>query len=73
MTIQRIYKCEKSVLLLGDGRTAGVQLQAVEGGLSAAMPGELCDSTAQHLVKFDTLNPYTYDQKSLTVHNKVWV
>ena len=43
----------------------------MEGGLSEPLPGEQTDLQAGCLVRYDTLNPFTYIQKSLIVKNKV--
>lgn len=56
--------------IAGEGQTAATQLVSMEGGLADQLPGELCDISAQHLLKFDTLNPYTYYQKMMIVKNK---
>ena len=58
------------MLCLGVGQVAAVEIGSIEGGLSNALPGEVCDVSAQHLIKFDTLNPYTYMQKEIEVVNK---
>jgi hypothetical protein len=42
---------------------------SVERGLSEAAPGELVDSTAEHLIKFDQLNPFTYTDRIAVVKN----
>ncbi|KAK2147788.1 hypothetical protein LSH36_535g01010 [Paralvinella palmiformis] len=55
--------------LTGEGQSAGVELIDVQGGVSDPLPGELCDLTAQHLIRFENLNPFTYLQKSITVKN----
>ncbi|XP_077978029.1 deleted in lung and esophageal cancer protein 1-like [Glandiceps talaboti] len=59
----------KHFTLKGIGQNAGVELASVSEGESFALPGELCDVTAQHQVKFDTLNPMTYTQKKLVIKN----
>ena len=48
---------------------ASVELVSVEDGLSEPSADELCDITAQHLVKFANLNPFTYVQRIVTVRN----
>ena len=58
-------------LISGKGKTASVEISSMEGGLSEVLSGEQSDTTAQHLVRFDTLNPFTYYQKSLIIKNKV--
>ncbi|XP_070564757.1 deleted in lung and esophageal cancer protein 1-like [Ptychodera flava] len=59
----------KHFFLKGEGQAAGVELASVSDGESFAMPGELCDVTAQHQIKFQTLNPMTYTQKKIVVRN----
>ncbi|KAK7110848.1 deleted in lung and esophageal cancer protein 1-like isoform X2 [Littorina saxatilis] len=53
----------------GEGQMVKLTLAKVERGESAALPGELCDRSANHLVKFDDLNPFTYTERSITVQN----
>nr|XP_006817129.1 PREDICTED: LOW QUALITY PROTEIN: deleted in lung and esophageal cancer protein 1-like [Saccoglossus kowalevskii] len=56
--------------LKGEAQLASVELSLVSDGEQFSMLGELCDATAQHLVKFDNLNPMTYTQKTMVVRNK---
>ena len=56
-------------LNLGEGQVASVELAHVEDGLAEPLPDELCDITAQHLMKFANLNPFTYVQRTVTVKN----
>lgn len=42
---------------------------SVERGTSDPVPGELTDNTAQHLIRFDDLNPFTYTDRSIIVRN----
>ena len=56
-------------MFVGEGQTAAVELMSVEDGLAEPAPGELCDITAQHLIRFDNLNPYTYIQKAVKLKN----
>ena len=44
-------------------------LSNVERGEGVVDPGELCDRSAQHLIKFDDLNPFTYTERSISVQN----
>ncbi|XP_060555800.1 deleted in lung and esophageal cancer protein 1-like isoform X2 [Ruditapes philippinarum] len=55
--------------LKGEAQRASVELVSVERGLSEAAPGELVDSTAEHLIKFDQLNPFTYTDRIAVVKN----
>lgn len=57
-------------LVSGVAQMAEVELLSVERGLSAALPGELSDVTANNLIRFDELNPFTYTDKSIVVKNK---
>jgi len=50
-----------------------VELGYVEDGLSQQQIGEVCDVTAQHLVRFIALNPYTYTQRFIAVKNCMYV
>ncbi|XP_033106181.1 deleted in lung and esophageal cancer protein 1-like [Anneissia japonica] len=60
----------KHFTLKGEGQSPGVRLVSVKpGGESFPVPGEICDTTAQHHVNFDTLNPMTYTEKKLQVQN----
>uniref|UniRef100_A0A8W8MX88 Deleted in lung and esophageal cancer protein 1 n=1 Tax=Magallana gigas TaxID=29159 RepID=A0A8W8MX88_MAGGI len=60
----------KHFTLRGIAQMAEVELLSVERGLSAALPGELSDVTADNLIRFDELNPFTYTDKSIVVKNK---
>ena len=53
----------------GKGVSPRVELDYVEDGLSQRQVGEVCDITAQHLVRFIALNPYTYTQRCITIKN----
>ncbi|KAK7508441.1 hypothetical protein BaRGS_00000007 [Batillaria attramentaria] len=52
-----------------EGQVVKVSLAEVERGEAEALPGELCDRSAQHLIKFDDLNPFTYTERCIKVHN----
>ncbi len=47
-----------------------MELGLVEGDVAHARPGDARDVSAQHLVRFPSLNPYTYTQRALEVVNK---
>ena len=53
----------------GEAEKAGVDLVSVERGTTQPLPGELTDATAQHLIRFDNLNPFTYTDRSCVVKN----
>jgi hypothetical protein len=55
--------------LTGEAQSARVELVAVERGVAEPAPGELCDRSAQHRVKFDDLNPFTYTDRNICVKN----
>lgn len=58
-----------TIFLIGKGQLAGVEFVAVDGGNSEKETGELCDLTAQKLIRFDDLNPFTYTQKTMILSN----
>ena len=53
----------------GKGVNARVELDYVEDGVSQRQFGELCDVAAQDLIRFITLNPFTYTQRTISVKN----
>lgn len=53
----------------GEGQIVKVTLTQVERGEEEALPGEMLDCTAQHLIKFDDLNPFTYTERAISVKN----
>lgn len=55
--------------LRGEGQIVRVTLTQVERGDAEVQPGELRDRSAQHLIKFDDLNPFTYTERTITVTN----
>ncbi|XP_041367117.1 deleted in lung and esophageal cancer protein 1-like [Gigantopelta aegis] len=59
----------KHVNVKGQGEIAKVELVSVEHGLSEHMLGELHDTTAEHFIRFDELNPFTYTDRNISVHN----
>ena len=59
----------KSCSFLGEAQKAGVELVSVERGTTEPLPGELTDATAKHLIRFDSLNPFTYTDRSCVVKN----
>ncbi|KAK6165505.1 hypothetical protein SNE40_022422 [Patella caerulea] len=56
--------------LTGEGQMASVSLEYVENGVKEPLPGELCDKSAQHLIQFEELNPYTYIERTIKVKNQ---
>lgn len=56
-------------LLQGEAQKAGVELVSVERGTSDPLPGEMTDNTAQHLIRFDDLNPFTYTDRAIIIKN----
>ncbi|XP_056008414.1 deleted in lung and esophageal cancer protein 1-like isoform X2 [Ostrea edulis] len=59
----------KHFTLKGEAQKAEVELINVERGLSEALPGELSDVSAENLIRFDELNPFTYTDKTIVVKN----
>lgn len=59
----------KHFTLKGEGQRAHVEIVSVERGMSEPLPGELTDVTAQCLIKFDQLNPFTYTDRTAVVKN----
>ncbi|XP_071961985.1 deleted in lung and esophageal cancer protein 1-like [Antedon mediterranea] len=60
----------KHFTLKGEGQEPGVKLVSVKpGGESFPLLGEICDTTAGHLINFDTLNPMTYAEKKVQIQN----
>ena len=58
-----------SVYCTGKGQEASMELVHVEGGVAEHYPDELPDYSAQHLIRFEPLNPFTYMQRAITVKN----
>ncbi|ESO99858.1 hypothetical protein LOTGIDRAFT_238688 [Lottia gigantea] len=54
----------------GEGQLATISLEYVDSGLKERLPGEIGDVSAQHLIEFEELNPYTYVEKTVKVQNK---
>lgn len=61
------------VHFIGQGQMATVEFVAVDGGTSEKEAGESCDVSAQKLIRFEDLNPFTYTQKSLILSNTTLV
>ena len=59
----------KLCIISGEGQVVNVTLSKVERGEAVPQAGELCDRSAQHLIKFDDLNPFTYTERSISVQN----
>ncbi|RUS82779.1 hypothetical protein EGW08_009443 [Elysia chlorotica] len=59
--------------LKGEGEYAKIGLAEVEMGLSDYSPSEFRDISAQNLLRFDELNPFTYTERLVKVvnHTKV--
>ncbi|XP_053116258.1 deleted in lung and esophageal cancer protein 1 isoform X2 [Hemicordylus capensis] len=57
------------ITVTGLGQLIGLKLLSVTGGESSPIPGELTDVTAQHLVRFESLNPYSMAEKTLVLRN----
>ena len=62
-------QCRFHFFFLREGQMAQVELASVEEGVDEPLAGEPMDVTAAHLIRFNTLNPYTYVQKKVSVRN----
>ncbi|KAJ6659300.1 hypothetical protein lerEdw1_019171 [Lerista edwardsae] len=63
----------QDITVTGLGQLIALKLLSVSGGESSPLPGELTDVTAQHLVRFDALNPYSTAEKTLVLRNMTHV
>ncbi|XP_078681945.1 deleted in lung and esophageal cancer protein 1-like isoform X2 [Branchiostoma floridae x Branchiostoma belcheri] len=59
----------KHFTVKGVGQTAGVEMMMVAGGESEPLPGEILDATARHLVRFDSVHPMTFAQRTMAIRN----
>nr|XP_023656043.1 deleted in lung and esophageal cancer protein 1 isoform X1 [Paramormyrops kingsleyae] len=59
----------RDISIQGTGQLVTLQLVSVTGGEEWPMPGELCDFSAQHLVRFGPTNPQCTLQKELVIRN----
>uniref|UniRef100_A0A8C7LHC7 Deleted in lung and esophageal cancer protein 1 Ig-like domain-containing protein n=1 Tax=Oncorhynchus kisutch TaxID=8019 RepID=A0A8C7LHC7_ONCKI len=59
----------KDITVQGQGQLIGLELVCVSGEEEVPALGELCDVTAEHYVRFPTANPYSVQQKTLTIRN----
>eukprot|EP00058_Branchiostoma_floridae_P005202 XP_002590690.1 hypothetical protein BRAFLDRAFT_125551 [Branchiostoma floridae] len=59
----------KHFTVKGVGQTAGVEMMMVAGGESEPLPGEILDATARHLIRFDSVHPMTFAQRSMAIRN----
>uniref|UniRef100_A0A4W3GG86 Deleted in lung and esophageal cancer protein 1 Ig-like domain-containing protein n=1 Tax=Callorhinchus milii TaxID=7868 RepID=A0A4W3GG86_CALMI len=57
----------------GTGQLVALDFVSVTGGESPAAPGECTDMTAEHFVRFDTINPQTCSQKEIIIRNATYV
>uniref|UniRef100_A0ABM5GMR3 Deleted in lung and esophageal cancer protein 1 isoform X2 n=1 Tax=Pogona vitticeps TaxID=103695 RepID=A0ABM5GMR3_9SAUR len=61
------------ITVTGLGQLIALQLLSVTGGESCPLPGELMDVTAQHFVRFESLNPHAVAEKTLVLRNMTHV
>ncbi|KAM6452904.1 deleted in lung and esophageal cancer protein 1 [Liasis olivaceus] len=61
------------IIVTGLGQLIALKLLSVSGGESNPLPGELIDVTSQHLVRFDSVNPYSIAEKTLVLRNTTHV
>ncbi|XP_021361346.1 deleted in lung and esophageal cancer protein 1-like isoform X1 [Mizuhopecten yessoensis] len=59
----------KHFTIKGVAQRAGVDLTLVERGEGNIAPGEMTDNTAEHMIRFDDLNPFTYTDRTVVVKN----
>ncbi|XP_033743778.1 deleted in lung and esophageal cancer protein 1-like isoform X2 [Pecten maximus] len=59
----------KHFTIKGIAQRASVDLMMVERGEGNIAPGELTDNTAEHMIRFDDLNPFTYTDRTVVVKN----
>ncbi|CAH1233881.1 DLEC1 [Branchiostoma lanceolatum] len=59
----------KHFTVKGVGQTAGVEMMMVAGGESEPLPGEILDATARHLIRFDSVHPMTFAQRTMAIRN----
>ncbi|XP_069130810.1 deleted in lung and esophageal cancer protein 1-like isoform X4 [Argopecten irradians] len=59
----------KHFTIKGIAQRASVDLTMVERGEGNIAPGELTDNTAEHMIRFDDLNPFTYTDRTIAVKN----
>ncbi|XP_060064823.1 deleted in lung and esophageal cancer protein 1-like [Ylistrum balloti] len=59
----------KHFTIKGVAQKAAVDLVMVERGEGSIAPGEMTDNTAEHMIRFDDLNPFTYTDRTVVVKN----
>nr|XP_060639346.1 deleted in lung and esophageal cancer protein 1 [Anolis sagrei ordinatus] len=76
-TVTYLMVCDNcqinEITVTGLGQLIALELFSVTGGESHPLPGELTDVTAQHLIRFDSLNPYSVAEKILVLRNMTHV
>ncbi|XP_067326488.1 deleted in lung and esophageal cancer protein 1 [Anolis sagrei] len=76
-TVTYLMVCDNcqinEITVTGLGQLIALELFSVTGGESHPLPGELTDVTAQHLIRFDSLNPYSVAEKTLVLRNMTHV
>ena len=70
-----LTQCHDLIILIkGCGESAAVELVSVsDGGEEPHRVGEISDLTANHLVRFPSLNPHSFYMKQIIIHNSTWV
>nr|XP_060639348.1 deleted in lung and esophageal cancer protein 1 homolog [Anolis sagrei ordinatus] len=75
-TVTYLMVCDNcqinEITVTGLGQLIALELFSVTGGESHPLPGELTDVTAQHLIRFDSLNPYSVAEKILVLRNMTY-
>ncbi|NWW94955.1 DLEC1 protein, partial [Rhynochetos jubatus] len=63
----------KDVTVTGVGELPALELLFVTGGESKPEPCEVTDVTAQHLIRFDSQNPHSTEERKLVIRNSTRV
>ena len=58
---------------IGTSRIAQIELAGVESGLSDYSLNEARDITAQHLIRYSPMHPFTFAEKKFTLKNPTYV
>ncbi|NWS70724.1 DLEC1 protein, partial [Crotophaga sulcirostris] len=61
------------ITVIGLGQLIALELLFVTGGESKPELGEVTDVAAQHLIRFDTQNPHTTEEKKLVIKNSTHI
>ncbi|XP_029935813.1 deleted in lung and esophageal cancer protein 1 [Myripristis murdjan] len=59
----------KDIVVQGEGQSIALELVSVSGVKDPPAIGEMHDLTAEHFVRFGSINPYSVQQKKLVIRN----